>query len=430
MSWTAYEALVRRDLKLFFRDRRAVLMSFAAPILIGSFFGYLFGGVTGSGDTAKIPVAVIDQDGSSISRHLVAGIASDKALELRQVTLDQANSEIRAGKLTVAAVIPKDFGDHAAKALFRATDKPEITFMYDPSHGAELAMVRGMFTQHAMEAVSSEAMGGNSKLLDETMKEVQGANGMNPADQKSLVQLLGSVQQWNARLNANPQASGEPRPGLSMPYTVREEAILAHKGAQYNAYGHAFGGMGVQFILMMGMDAGLVLLLQRQGGIWKRLRAAPISRATIVAARVTSAMIDAVVIQFVIFGFARVVFGVRVEGSMLGFFLLAVAIGLMTGGFGMLVAGLGKTVEATRGLAILATLMMVMLGGAWVPAFLFPQWLQKVTFAVPTRWAVDGLDGMTWRGLGFDAAIAPIAALIGFAVLFTGLAVWRFRWDG
>jgi hypothetical protein len=33
---------------------------------------------------------------------------------------------------------------------------------------------------------------------------------------------------------------------------------------------------------------------------------------------------------------------------------------------------LGKTPEATRGLAIFATLIMVMFGGAWVPEFLFP----------------------------------------------------------
>lgn len=429
MSMTAYTALVRRDLKLFFRDRRAVLMCFAAPILIGSFFGYLFGGASGSGEAARIPVAAIDQDGSGISRSLVAGIGGDKALELRQVTLEEARNQIQGGKLTVAAVIPKGFGDQAAKALLRGTDKPEIAFLYDPSHGAELAMVRGMFTQHVMESVSAEAFG-NSKVLDESLKEASGANGMNPADQKSLVRMLSSVQQWNARVSANPQAAGGGRPGISMPYTVREEAITAHKDAPYNAYGHSFAGMGVQFILMMGMEAGLVLILQRQGGIWKRLRAAPISRTTIIAARVTSATIDAVIILFVVFGFARLVFGVRVEGSLPGFILISVAIGLMTGAFGLLVAGLGKTVEATRGLAILATLLMVMLGGAWVPAFLFPQWLQKATFVVPTRWAIEGLDGMTWRGLGFDAAIGPIAALVGFAVLFTGLAVWRFRWDG
>jgi ABC-2 type transport system permease protein len=299
MSMTAYTALVRRDLKLFFRDRRAVLMCFAAPILIGSFFGYLFGGASGGGETARIPVAAIDQDDSEISRLLVKGMGADKALEMRRVTLEEARDQIRSGKLTVAAVIPKDFGDKAAKALFRGTDKPEIAFLYDPSHGAELAMVRGMLTQHVMESVSAEGFSGSSKVLDESVKEANQANGMNPADQKSLVQMLTSVKEWNARVSANPQAGGA-RPGINMPYTVREEAITAHKDAPYNAYGHSFAGMSVHFILMMGMEAGLVLLLQRQGGIWKRLRAAPISRSTIVAARVSSATIDAVVFLFVV----------------------------------------------------------------------------------------------------------------------------------
>ena len=134
-------------------------------------------------------------------------------------------------------------------------------------------------------------------------------------------------------------------------------------------------------------------------------------------------------IMLVVFGFARVVFGVRIEGSFAGFLGVCVAFAIMTATFGLLVAVLGKTPEATRGIAILVTLILVMLGGSWVPAFIFPQWLQKATFAVPTRWAVDGLDGMVWRGLDFDAALGPIGALLAFAVLFGAVAVWRFRWE-
>ncbi|PYQ49063.1 MAG: hypothetical protein DMF78_19420 [Acidobacteria bacterium] len=37
--------------------------------------------------------------------------------------------------------------------------------------------------------------------------------------------------------------------------------------------------------------------------------------------------------------------------------------------------------------AILAVLLMVMLGGAWVPSFVFPAWRQRVTLAIPARWA-------------------------------------------
>jgi hypothetical protein len=41
---TAFFALVRKDLILFLHDRRALLMSLALPIIIASFFGFLFGG--------------------------------------------------------------------------------------------------------------------------------------------------------------------------------------------------------------------------------------------------------------------------------------------------------------------------------------------------------------------------------------------------
>ncbi len=42
---------------------------------------------------------------------------------------------------------------------------------------------------------------------------------------------------------------------------------------------------------------------------------------------------------------------------------------------------------------------------------------------------MDGIDAMTWRGLGFEAAVLPTLALLGFSVLLGGLAVSRFRWE-
>ncbi len=52
-----------------------------------------------------------------------------------------------------------------------------------------------------------------------------------------------------------------------------------------------------------------------------------------------------------------------------------------------------------------------------------------MSLAVPTRWAADGLDAMTWRGLGLQAALAPIAVMLGFAAAFTALAIWRIDWQ-
>ena len=37
---------------------------------------------------------------------------------------------------------------------------------------------------------------------------------------------------------------------------------------------------------------------------------------------------------------------------------------------------------------------------------------------------------MTWRGLPLAAAVAPVAVLLGTALVFAVLAAWRFDWDG
>ena len=426
---TSFRALLRKDIQLFFTDRRALLISFAIPIAIGSFFGYVLGGVGDQANQSKIAVLTVDQDKSAISAEITRRLAAEKALDVKPSTPGDARAAVRKGKAAVAVIIPPNFGQVAGRAFFGPEQKPEIAVLFDPSHSAERAMVVGILAGDVMQSVSKEMFGGQSgrDMLKDSLARVQEAQGLPPEYKKSLSDLLQSVQRWNQQSG---QSSGAALSGgLSMPYTTHEEAVTARARIPYNGYAHSFAGMVVQFVLFLGIDVGIGLLQQRQRGLWKRFRAAPLSRGVLLGSRASSAALLAFLVVLVNFLFARLVFGVKVEGSMAGFLAVSAAFAIMTAAFGMLVATLGKTPEATRGLSIFATLIVVMLGGAWIPMFLFPQWLQKLTLVVPTRWAMDGLEAMTWRGLGFEAAWGPIAVLLGFAGVFGVLAVARFRWE-
>jgi ABC-2 type transport system permease protein len=210
---------------------------------------------------------------------------------------------------------------------------------------------------------------------------------------------------------------------------VKEEAVTAGSNIAYNGYAHSFAGMGIQFLLFAMANLGVEMLLERQRGLWKRLRSAPVSRGTLLLGKGVSGAIISLLILGVSFAFAMIVFGVRVDGGWAGFIGVAVACSLMASAFGILVAALGNTPATARGVTTLAVLMMVMLGGAWVPTFIFPAWLQQFTLIVPVRWAVDGLDAMTWRGVGSSGAIAPILVLLAFAGAFALVAAMRFRWE-
>lgn len=423
-------AMIRKDLQIFLTDRRAVVMSLVAPIAIASFFGSIFSGGE-SAERAKIPIAVIDQDGSAISRAILSGAQADKYVAVMTPTADEAREGVKSGSITVAVVIPPGFGDSAGRAFFAGVEKPQLTMWYDPSHSAELGLVRGILTEHVMQAVSAEMFTGDQgkKLVDDTLSQL-GATGLQTTQQALLRDLLESARKFYSEPQQPVQQGSTSAPrGISMPYTVAEEAVTAGTNVAYNGYAHSFAGMGIQFLLFASIDVGIGILLERQRGLWKRLRSAPVSRFALLAGKAASGALIALLTLTVAFGFAMVVFGVRIHGSLAGFIGIAVATAIMASTFGLLIASLGRTPGGTRGISSLAVLLMVMLGGAWVPSFIFPAWLQQVTVVIPARWAVDGFDAMTWRGLGLDAAVLPIVVMLGFAVLFGSLALSRFRWE-
>jgi ABC-2 type transport system permease protein len=433
MAIHALRAMVLKDLRVFFSDRRAVIMGFVAPIAIASFFGSIFSSPAGP---SRIPIAIVDQDQSRISKAIVAAASSDANLVVTTPTVDAARAAVQAGRTTVGVVIPTGFGDQSGRAFFGSVQKPELTMLYDPSRRAELGMVRGVLTEHVMRAVSGEVFSAANGpgVIDETLADLD--RYPIPPDQKaSLKQMLTSVRAYYGSLPADSPAAGGQAPGavagtaFSMPYRVAESAVTAGERVAYNGYAHSFAGMGLQFLLFSAIDLGVGVLLERQRGLWKRLRSAPLSKLTLLGGKALSATVITLMTLLASFSFAIVVFGVRISGSIVGFLAVCVACAMMAAAFGLLIASLGRTPGGSRGISILAVLLMVMLGGAWVPTFIFPQWLQRLTVVIPARWAVDGLDAMTWRGLGLQAAVMPTAVLLGFAALFAAIAVNRFRWE-
>ena len=213
----AFLALIRKDLLIFFQDRRAVIMAFVAPIIIGSFFGYVFGdGGSRQGDSGRAKVIVVDQDGGPVGQAIVRGMQAEKAFDVKATNLEDAESLVQKGKASVALLIPAEFGK---QVLSGGEERPTLTFYVDPSRAVEAKMVQGMLTGGIMAAM------------------------------------------------------GHNRPA---PFRSAEVPLAAKRGAIYNAYAHSFGGMAIQFILFLGIDVGIGMLLDRQRGLWKRLASSPL----------------------------------------------------------------------------------------------------------------------------------------------------------
>jgi ABC-2 type transport system permease protein len=429
MNTTAIRALIRNDIRLYFSDRRSVIVGVAVPILIAAFFGYIFGGTGGSEDQGKIPIAIVDEDQSSVSRAITADLAADPLLQVSALDRAAAGDQVKSGKQNAAAIFPQGFGEQTTRSLFSGANKPEVKLLVDPSQNTSARVIQGLLAQYSMQEISKEAFTGayGRKAIDSYLEQL---DKQDPTPLRAdLRTLLGAARKLNDQIDSGAEPSSEQdKFGLSIPYTLASTPVTARDNIPYNSYAHSFAGMAVQFILFAGIDAGILLLLTQQRGIWQRLRSAPLSRSDFMLARALATTLIGLFQITLIYLAAVLVFKVRIEGSWPGFIAVCISFCLLNASFGLMLATLGRSASATRGLAMMATLLLVMIGGAWVPAFVFPRWLQNASRYVPTRWAVDGLDGSTWRGLPFDAAVLPILVLIGSAAACLLVAIWRFRW--
>jgi ABC-2 type transport system permease protein len=97
---------------------------------------------------------------------------------------------------------------------------------------------------------------------------------------------------------------------------------------------------------------------------------------------------------------------------------------------GLLVGAVAKTQQAATAIANLIILPMAFLGGAFIPLDFAPAWVVKVSYVMPLRYLVTGMQDVMARGEGPASALPAIGILLVFAAVVTVIAVRLFRWDG
>ena len=152
-------------------------------------------------------------------------------------------------------------------------------------------MVRGIMTQHVMEAVSQEMFGG---AAGPAAGRADAAADLDVADDGRRIRsaLLRRHADVGAEvLRRSRPASRRPRAaprGITMPYTVHEEAMTAGDERRLQRLRALVRRHGHSVPAVRDDDMGVEMLLERQRGLWKRLRSAPVSRRSLLAGKAVS----------------------------------------------------------------------------------------------------------------------------------------------
>jgi ABC-2 type transport system permease protein len=108
---------------------------------------------------------------------------------------------------------------------------------------------------------------------------------------------------------------------------------------------------------------------------------------------------------------------------------LSLATAAAATGLGLLVTSLGKSQEQVGNLSAVLSIVLSALGGVMVPVYVMPAFMQKLSLVIPQAWALTGFQDVIVRGQGIEAVLPVAGVLMGYALAFWALAIWRFRFD-
>ena len=119
MNWCSIKNVIRRELSIW--RRRPVF--YAAPLAIMAFCSVFYLTFLGDGLPEDLPIAVVDEDNSAISRNFTRQLdATQLGKVVRFDTYAEARNEMQRGKVTSVCLIPRGFN-----ADLQASRQPKIT---------------------------------------------------------------------------------------------------------------------------------------------------------------------------------------------------------------------------------------------------------------------------------------------------------------
>lgn len=185
-------------------------------------------------------------------------------------------------------------------------------------------------------------------------------------------------------------------------------------------------GMNLMGTGMWGM--GFTVVNARVRKLLKRFIATPMRKRDYVLSHFLSRIVFLAAEVTVLVAFGWLVFGVRVNGSILLLALLCLIGGYAFSGLGLLTASRAQTIEAASGMMNLIMMPMWLCSGVFFSYERFPDAVKPVIRILPLTLLNDALRAVMNDAAGFMHVLPCIALLAVWGIVTFAIGVKIFRW--
>jgi ABC-2 type transport system permease protein len=384
-----------KDLKQVLRDKQTFLFLLIMPVAFTLLFSMAFAPKETTVEDPRLVIGTLDLDGGFFNAQKMFAASDVMGIQSETYeTREALKAAIEANEIAAGIVIPQGY---SAGLL---DEQPlAIEIIADP-------------TGNAASLVQSDVMLRSGRALN-TVRAARVISDVHGSGDE------GFEAAWNAAETA-----------WKNPPVVLESSSLAAEGpAQNNGMdAKQFSpGMMLQFALAGLLTAAQVIVNERKGRVLQRLLTTATSRVDILLGHYLSilTLIFAQFILLIVFG--QLFLGLPYLAQPLATLIVALAAAICIAALGLLIGIFAKSNEQAIIFAMIPMFVFSGLGGAWMPLEFTGKAFQAIGHLSPVAWGMDGFKSILAGGQGLAGIWLPAAALLGYAVLFFALAVWKFR---
>ena len=201
--------------------------------------------------------------------------------------------------------------------------------------------------------------------------------------------------------------------------------IQGHPAGRYLLSGLL--GYGLATTAFAGL--AITLVIRRENGVLKRVRATPLPPAAYIAALLTSTLLVFALEAVVMIAVARLAFHVGVPGA-IGSLIFEVVFGiLLTSALGVGITALIRSAEGSSGVLNVILLPMAFLSGSFGPTHSYPHFLRVIADVLPLTYLLNIIKGTILDGDAFWAHPGALGVVAAWGVFGAVAALRWFRWE-
>lgn len=371
------------------RDEYLVFIIMTAMALGLTFiFGFSF-------NSYRPSVIIVDEDKSSYSEDFIEEIKQIQTFRFIDMDLNSASKQVEEGDAIVALIINEGFQNHIQNGN-------NITI-------GQIKVKDDTYILTLQETVRSliMKMAGSKRIAEVTADFISSQKTVNKVDIETLA-YKNVMDSWKYK----------------NPLKVTSTVANTNNKSGYDAIKHSMIGFTVFFSMYTMVFSIGTILSDKQYKTWERMLISPVSMASILGGTMTVSFLVGIVQMAVLILGGRYLIGIDWGDSIAGIMMVTTVFVFTITSMGLMISGIVKTQGQLGAITPVILTSTSMLGGCmWPLEIVNNKVLLFLAEFTPQRWAIQGMEAIATKGMGFEAAILPTIVLLAMGIVFFGIGI-------